>query len=273
MLTQTALPTPNPQPPTPDALRAHLQRLFSFEDFLPGQEQVMTAVLSGRDTLALMPTGAGKSLCYQLPAMLLPGVTLVISPLIALMQDQVESLPPDVAARTTLINSSIGQAENRRRQEGIARGEYKLVYAAPERLRQAPFLRALAQANVSLLVIDEAHCISLWGHDFRPDYLIVPQVLPTLGQPPVLALTATATPEISEEIANRLGRDLARVRVSLFRPNLFYEVRRVSNKEEKLRAAVDIVRELEGTGIVYVSSRDGCEEVATLINRELKKRR
>jgi ATP-dependent DNA helicase RecQ len=246
---------------------------FGYDRLRPGQARVIAQVLRGVDVLTTMPTGAGKSLCYQLPAMLLPGVTLVISPLIALMQDQVESLPPSVAARTTIINSAIGAAENRRRIEGIARGEYSLVYAAPERLRQAPFLRALATAKVSLLVIDEAHCISLWGHDFRPDYLIVPQVLPALGEPPVLALTATATPEIADEIANRLGRDLARVRVSLFRPNLFYEVRRVSNKEEKLREVVEICRQQEGTGIVYVSSRDGCEEVATLINRELKQRR
>ncbi len=256
----------------PEALEA-ARRFFGHDRLRPGQSRVIAQVLRGVDVLATMPTGAGKSLCYQLPAMLLPGVTLVISPLIALMQDQVESLPPAAAARTTIVNSAIGAAENRRRIEGIARGDYSLVYAAPERLRQAPFLRALAAAKVSLLVIDEAHCISLWGHDFRPDYLIVPQVLPALGQPPVLALTATATPEIADEIAHRLGRDLARVRVSLFRPNLFYEVRRVSNKEEKLRVVVDICRELDGTGIVYVSSRDGCEQIATLINRELKRRR
>src|SRR4051794_16080524 len=135
MLTQTALPTPNPQPPTPDALRAHLQRLFSFEDFLPGQEQVMTAVLSGRDTLALMPTGAGKSLCYQLPAMLLPGVTLVISPLIALMKDQYDSLPADVYERTTFINSTLEADALDRRMTDVLDGRYKLVYCAPERLR------------------------------------------------------------------------------------------------------------------------------------------
>jgi ATP-dependent DNA helicase RecQ len=256
----------------PEALAA-ARDLFGYDRLRPGQARVIDQVLRGVDTLATMPTGAGKSLCYQLPAMLLPGVTVVISPLIALMQDQVESLPPAVAARATLINSAVGAAENRRRLAGIARGDYSLVYAAPERLRQAPFLRALAAAGVSLLVIDEAHCISLWGHDFRPDYLIVPRVLPALGEPPVLALTATATPEIAREIGQRLGRDLARVRVSLFRPNLFYEVRQLANREEKYRAVVDICRAEEGAGIVYVSSRDGCEQVATLLNRELKARR
>ncbi|MGN6564576.1 MAG: RecQ family ATP-dependent DNA helicase, partial [Thermomicrobiales bacterium] len=256
----------------PEALAA-ARDLFGYDRLRPGQAHVIAQVLRGVDTLATMPTGAGKSLCYQLPAMLLPGVTVVISPLIALMQDQVESLPPAVAERATLINSAVGAAENRRRLAGIARGDYSLVYAAPERLRQAPFLRALATAGVSLLVIDEAHCISLWGHDFRPDYLIVPRVLPALGEPPVLALTATATPEIAREIGQRLGRDLARVRVSLFRPNLFYEVRQLANREEKYRAIVEICRDQAGAGIVYVSSRDGCEQVATLLNRELKHRR
>ena len=247
--------------------------LFGYDRLRSGQARVIAQTMRGVDTLATMPTGAGKSLCYQLPAMLLPGVTLVISPLIALMQDQLASLPPAVASRATIINSSIGAAENRRRQEGIARGEYALVYAAPERLRQAPFLRALATAGVARLVIDEAHCISLWGHDFRPDYLIVPQVLPALGEPPVLALTATATPEMAREITGRLGRQLDHVRVSLFRHNLFYEVRRLDNREAKLRAAVEICREQEGNGIIYVSSREGCEQVAKLINSELKGRR
>lgn len=255
---------------SPEVLAA-ARDLFGYDRLRPGQTRVIEQTMRGVDTLATMPTGAGKSLCYQLPAMLLPGVTLVISPLIALMQDQVASLPPAVAARTTLINSAIGAAENRRRQEGIARGEYKLVYAAPERLRQAPFLRALAQAGVARLVVDEAHCISLWGHDFRPDYLIVPQVLPALGEPPVLALTATATPEMAREIAGRLGRRLDLVRVSLFRPNLFYEVRRLDNREAKLRAVVEICREVTGDGIVYVTSRKGCEQIATMINRELKR--
>jgi len=247
--------------------------LFGYDRLRTGQARVIDQTMRGVDTLATMPTGAGKSLCYQLPSMLLPGVTLVISPLIALMQDQVASLPPAVAKRTTLINSSVGVAENRRRQEGIARGDYSLVYAAPERLRQAPFLRALATAGVSRLVVDEAHCISLWGHDFRPDYLIVPQVLPALGEPPVLALTATATPEIAREIAGRLGRPLDHVRVSLFRHNLFYEVQRLENREAKLRATVDVARSQSGCGIIYVSSREGCEQVAKLLNSELKERR
>src|SRR4051794_2603070 len=199
MLTQTALPTPNPQPPTPDALRAHLQRLFSFEDFLPGQEQVMTAVLSGRDTLAVMPTGAGKSLCYQFPSMLLPGVTLVISPLIALMKDQDDSLPADVYERTTFVNSTLEADTLTQRIDEIVAGKYKLVYCAPQRLRTQPFGDPLRRAGLSLLVVEEAHCVSMWGHDFRPDSLFIGKVLPRMGRPPLLALTATATPEMQTE--------------------------------------------------------------------------
>ncbi|HEX5502013.1 MAG TPA: RecQ family ATP-dependent DNA helicase, partial [Thermomicrobiales bacterium] len=259
-------------PAAPEVLAA-VQEYFGFGGLRPGQARVIEQALAGVDTLATMPTGAGKSLCYQVCAMLRPGVTVVISPLIALMQDQVESLPPAIAERATLINSTLDPAELRHRQDEIAAGRYRLVYAAPERLRQPPFLRALASAGVSLLVVDEAHCISLWGHDFRPDYLVIPRVLPALGEPCVLAMTATATPEMAREIADRLGRPLARVQVSLFRPNLRYEVRHLPNKEAKYRALVDLCRELEGSGIVYVSSREGCEQVEKLLNKELKRRR
>src|SRR4051794_1943529 len=188
LATETAL-TPNPQPPTPAALRAALQRLFGFEDFRPGQEAVISAVLGGRDTLALMPTGAGKSLCYQLPAMLLQGVTLVISPLIALMKDQHEGLPPAIYEQSTFINSSLDGVEVERRMADVLAGKTRLVYAAPERLRQQPFVHALRRAGVGLLVIDEAHCVSLWGHDFRPDYLFIGRSLAALGAPRVLAMT------------------------------------------------------------------------------------
>jgi ATP-dependent DNA helicase RecQ len=247
--------------------------LFGYDRLRSGQARVIAQTMRGVDTLATMPTGAGKSLCYQLPAMLLPGVTLVISPLIALMQDQLASLPPAVASRATIINSSIGAAENRRRQEGIARGEYALVYAAPERLRQAPFLRALATAG-------RRAAGDRRGALHQPLGARLPARLP--DRPPGvacarraagLALTATATPEMAREIAGRLGRQLDHVRVSLFRHNLFYEVRRLDNREAKLRAAVEICREQEGNGIIYVSSREGCEQVAKLINSELKGRR
>lgn len=258
--------------PSDDILRA-AREYFGFERLRAGQATTIDRALRGEDTLAIMPTGAGKSLCYQLPAMLLPGVTLVISPLIALMQDQLESLPPAVARVATLINSTLDAAELGRRQDDVANGTYQLVYAAPERLRQAPFLRALAAAGVSLFVVDEAHCISLWGHDFRPDYLVIPQALASLGAPPLLALTATATPTMAAEIGTRLGRKPGLVRASSFRPNLFYEVRPQPNREAKLRDLVAFCREHTGSGIVYVSSREGCEQVAQVLNRELKRQR
>ncbi|HEV2109320.1 MAG TPA: DEAD/DEAH box helicase, partial [Thermomicrobiales bacterium] len=181
---------------------AKLEELFGFPSLRPGQAAVIANVLDRCDTLATMPTGAGKSLTFQLPAMLLKGATLVISPLIALMKDQVDSLPAAVRAWTVLVNSSLSADEQRQALDAIASGQAKLIYAAPERLRQHAFLRALHDANVELLVIDEAHCISLWGHDFRPDYLTIPAVLPVLGEPTVLAITATATPEMAVAIGS-----------------------------------------------------------------------
>ncbi|MBL8127006.1 MAG: DEAD/DEAH box helicase, partial [Chloroflexia bacterium] len=161
-----------------------LQRVFGFSGLRAGQAAVINQILAGRDTLAILPTGAGKSLTFQLPSLLLPHMTLVLSPLIALMKDQVEGLPPALRERTVLLNSTLSPDQQRAALSDIASGRPALVYAAPERLRQPAFLRALRQGSVSLVVVDEAHCISLWGHDFRPDYLSIPASLPELGNPP-----------------------------------------------------------------------------------------
>ena len=253
--------------PSPSDLRAELTRLFGHRQFLGAQEDVISQVMAGIDTVAVMPTGAGKSLCYQLPAMLLPGVTVVISPLIALMKDQYDSLPADVYERTTFINSSLDIETLRERMGEIFAGRYKLVYCAPERLRQQPFVDGLRRANVSLVVVDEAHCVSMWGHDFRPDYLFLGKVIPSLGNPIVLALTATATPEIRDEISEQLGRTLAPVVASVFRPNLYYEVETLADKEDKMHRLVDICKVEQGSGVVYARSRETCEQLAAMLRR------
>ena len=256
-----------------DALRDH----FGYESFRPGQIEVIQAALRGEDTLALMPTGAGKSLCYQLPAMLLPGATVLISPLIALMRDQVQNLPESMRARTAFINSELDSAEQERRLRDLAEGKLKLVYVAPERLRQPGFIHALRRARVSLFVIDEAHCISQWGHDFRPDYLFIPKALRAMGEdaagmsaaaPPILALTATATLPMREEIGGALGRRLRVVTTGVFRPNLRYEVEHLSGQEEKLRALAALCAETSGSGIIYARSRESCEKLALFLRQQ-----
>jgi ATP-dependent DNA helicase RecQ len=253
-------------PITPDP-RAALRELFGHTDFREGQEAVIRAVLDGRDVLSIMPTGAGKSLCYQLPATLLDGCTLVISPLLALMKDQLDSLPAPVYERTTVLNSLVERDELAARQAGLADGRYKLVYAAPERLRQRPFVDALRRARISLVVVDEAHCVSLWGHDFRPDYLFVRRVLELLGEPRLLAMTATATPAIQQELGERFGRPLTTLTTGVLRPNLRLGVQSLPDREAKLRALVRICQQEGGSGIVYVTSREGAEQVAQVLRQ------
>ena len=240
-----------------------LRRLFGFEQFRPGQERVVRAAVEGRDTLALMPTGAGKSLTYQLAAMLRPTPTLVLSPLIALMKDQVDKLPTAVAEQATLINSSLDPDEAARRLREAAAGRYKLLYVAPERLRRRAFLEAIAGIDVGLVVIDEVHCVSMWGHDFRPDYLFIRRALESLGRPAILGMTATATPATEREVATALGREPEVVRTSVVRPNLRYDVELVDGEDGRLRVLVARLRELAGApAIVYARSRRTCESLA-----------
>jgi superfamily II DNA helicase RecQ len=197
--------SPEPELP-PEALIA-LREHFGYESFRPGQAEAIARVLRGESTLAVLPTGAGKSLTYQLPALLLDGAMLVLSPLIALMKDQIDNLPPALAAHATTIHSALDGGEVAARLRGVAEGRYKLIYVAPERLRQQSFVHALRRAGVARVVVDEAHCVSLWGISFRPDYLFIRRALEAMGAPPVLALTATATPDTEAEIKAHLAAD------------------------------------------------------------------
>ncbi|MGH2441959.1 MAG: RecQ family ATP-dependent DNA helicase [Chloroflexota bacterium] len=248
-------------------LLSSLERYFGFTSFRDRQEEVVRRAVEGRDTLAIMPTGAGKSICYQLAAMLRPTPTLVISPLIALMKDQVDNLPESVRDQAIVLNSSLDQSEVARRLHDVKLGKYRIIYAAPERLRQERFVSALKSAGVGLVVIDEVHCVSMWGHDFRPDYLFIASALKALGSPSVLGMTATATPTTAADIGNSLGRRMEVVRSTVVRSNLRYTVIDADNEEEKRRKTVSIAQSHRGSGIVYARSREKCERLAELLRR------
>lgn len=248
-----------------DGVDRTLHRVFGFEEFRPGQREVISAILHRRNVLAVMPTGSGKSLCYQLPACLLPGCTIVVSPLIALMKDQVDRLPRDLARSATCLHSGLEGTELDRRMRAIAAGRIRLVYVAPERMRQAPFLHRFAKARPSLFVVDEAHCVSLWGHDFRPDYATLHLAHRALGSPPVLALTATATRGTEEDIGRALGVSFETYRQSVFRPNLHLSVLPCAHDAHKRNLLSELCSSTEGRGIVYVSARSRAEELAGLL--------
>ncbi len=255
-----------------DVLHHH----FGFSDFREGQEEVVEAVLAGRDVLTIMPTGGGKSLCYQLPAMVLDGITLVISPLIALMKDQVDALNRRGIA-ATFINSTLSMDQQRERIAAVAHRKYKLLYIAPERFRSRMFVEGLTGVPISLFAVDEAHCISEWGHDFRPDYLRLRPAVERLGRPRIIALTATATPEVRADITQQLELRNPEILVTGFdRKNLFLEVIPTKNEDEKLEAILRIVNGLKRkipaleskgstlypSGIIYAATRNNTEMLA-----------
>ncbi|MBC7546026.1 MAG: ATP-dependent DNA helicase RecQ, partial [Candidatus Sericytochromatia bacterium] len=254
--------------PSMDAqLHEALERYFGFREFRDGQKPIIEAVLSGHDTLAIMPTGQGKSLCYQLPAMVLPGTTLVVSPLIALMKDQVDGLH-DRGISATFINSTLDAETQRDRLDGMVHGRYKLVYIAPERFRSGAFTEAVRATQISLVAIDEAHCLSQWGHDFRPDYLKLAGALTALGKPQMLAATATATQEVRDDVLVQLGMRQPKVFVSGFdRPNLRYMVRYTPNEAAKLEKLAQIVGWATGGGIIYCATRKNVEKVAEYLGQ------
>ncbi|MEK6279608.1 MAG: RecQ family ATP-dependent DNA helicase [Acidobacteriota bacterium] len=244
-----------------DALTS-LHKHFGFDDFREGQREVIGAILEGKDAVVVMPTGSGKSLCYQLPALMLDGATLVVSPLIALMKDQVDALHAR-GLPATFINSSIDEREQRVRLDGLRRGAFKLVYVAPERFRSSRFLDALESINISLFAVDEAHCISTWGHDFRPDYLRLKAVSQSLKAGQTLALTATATPYVRSDIIQQLGLIKPQTFVSGFdRPNLSIDVVHTEKEREKVARIKRLAKTHDGSGIIYASTRKAVEQVA-----------
>ena len=230
-----------------------LKHYFGFSGYRGPQQEIIERTLNGKNSLVIMPTASGKSLTYQIPALLSGDLTIVISPLIALMKDQVDVLVQrDIDA--AFINSSLSKTERQKRYNNVEQGKYKLLYVTPERFRKSEFLEVLKNRNVSLLAIDEAHCISEWGHDFRPDYTRLKEFREKMGRPPTIALTATATPEVQEDIVRQLG--LKNNEVKLFhegieRPNLYLDVVNVWGEDVKFKYIVDIYKKYPGNGIVY----------------------
>jgi ATP-dependent DNA helicase RecQ len=243
-----------------DALLKH----FGMPSFRQPQRAIIDAVLAKKDTLVVMPTGGGKSLCFQLPALLLPGVTLVVSPLIALMKDQVDALQAR-GLPAGLLNSSQSLEEQRATLDAIRARTLKLVYIAPERFRSQSFLNALPADAISLFAIDEAHCLSQWGHDFRPDYMRLGEARKTLGSPPCIALTATATPDVQADIMKVLEmRDQAEFVAGFARENLSFKVRKIGSKADKQEALLRLIKQHK-TGIVYCATRKSVDAVAATI--------
>lgn len=246
-----------------DPLLPLLKQTFGYDSFRPLQREIIAASLAGRDAVAILPTGAGKSLCFQLPALARPGVTLVVSPLIALMKDQVDALTASGVA-ATFLNSSLAASEVQQRRSGLENGQYKLLYAAPERVMSQGFAEDLLRWNVTAIAVDEAHCISEWGHDFRPEYRQLAQLRAKLPSVPILALTATATEQVRGDIIRQLELPAPEVFLASFnRPNLSYSV---VPKDQAARQVVEFSRERrQDAGIVYVQSRKSAESLAAAL--------
>jgi ATP-dependent DNA helicase RecQ len=274
-LENVALPGLGPPPPEPVARSRDpdgaLHELFGFPAFRPGQREAVEAAVAGRDVLVVMPTGSGKSLCYQLPALMRADLTLVVSPLVSLMQDQVEALERVAPGRVGLVNAQQDSAVNRRVIERAAAGELRLLYVAPERFSSPGFLERIRRARIGLFVVDEAHCVSQWGHDFRPDYFRLADAARWLGAGAILASTATATPQVAADIVGRLGlRDPVRVATGFDRPNLSFAVVPCPNKPAAHRGIAAALAEPGALpAIVYAGTRADCERLAARLGADL----
>lgn len=254
------------------AIHDQLRRVFHLEQFRPAQQQVIQDVLAGHDVMCVMPTGAGKSLCFQLPATLLGGLTLVVSPLIALMADQVAQLNA-LQIPALLLNSSQPPVEQREIQQRLRAGFEGILYVAPERFAAPSFQTLLTQLKPRLFVVDEAHCVSFWGHDFRPEYMRLAEIRAALGLPVTIALTATATPQVRSDIANFLKLRSPKMHVTGFdRPNLRYASRFFRNDGEKDVALLHGLPLARGTGIIYCATRKTVEELTALLDEKFPER-
>ena len=250
---------------TLDDARAVLRERFGYPEFRPGQERAVKSVLAGKDTLVILPTGGGKSLCFQVPALVLPGLTVVVSPLISLMKDQVDALRARELP-AAFINSTLSSSEMSDRMARAQRGELRLLYVAPERFDAPGFSERLKAIGISLLAVDESHCISEWGHDFRPSYLRIRQVRERLGGPPTIALTATATPQVRRDIAAQLAlRSPETIITGFDRTNLSYHVVRTRTDDDKDVALVRILGEHDGLAVVYAATRRAVERIAKVL--------
>ena len=246
-----------------NTLKSTLKKVFGYDTFRGTQEQIIQNVMDGKNTFVIMPTGAGKSLCYQLPAIVKDGTAIVISPLIALMKNQVDQMNA-VGINAKFLNSTLSKGEITKVKKETLAGEVKLLYVAPESLTKEANIDFLKQANISFVAVDEAHCISEWGHDFRPEYRRIKSIIKDFGDIPVVALTATATPKVQMDIAKNLEMEEAQVFQSSFnRTNLIYEVK---PKKQAKKQLVKFVKEHKGeSGIVYCLSRKKVEEIAEFL--------
>ena len=253
-----------------ETLEKNLFKNFGYKQFRGKQKKAIETILQNKHVITIMPTGSGKSIIYQLPALLLPDLTLVISPLIALMKDQVDALRKK-KIDATFVNSSLSKTERENRYQAIGEGKFRILYVTPERFRKKEFLEIIGRRKISLLAVDEAHCISEWGHDFRPDYTRLKEIRSMINNPVTVALTATATPEVQKDIVSQLGLqedEVHHIHEGIDRPNLFLQVQSLWGEDEKLQAILELLDQHKGSGIIYFVLIKDLSNMSELLHRK-----